>query len=248
MWDDPKAMNTVALALVACSLAMFVTLAIAWASRQPVFAIHRVVVRGELKQVNPAHLEAVAREALRGTFFTLNLDLARAAFVRVPWVRTASVRRLWPDQLEVSLAEHVPLARWNDAALVDTQGEVFQADYAGELPAFSGPEGTAGEMSAHYREFGDALRGVGLSLASVRLSGRHGWELKLDNNLALALGRDDPAQRLARFVAFYPATIARVTSPVDYVDMRYRNGFAARVTQYTERHEGPARKNTKRKA
>src|SRR5438552_6609143 len=139
MWDDPKALNTIALALVACSLAMLVAVSTLWASRLPAFAIHRVVVTGELKEVNPAHLEAVAREALRGTFFTLNLDSARAAFVRVPWVRTASVRRLWPDRLEVSVTEHEPLARWNDSALVNTYGEVFQADCARELPAFVGP-------------------------------------------------------------------------------------------------------------
>ena len=55
----------IALALVACSLAMLVAVSTLWASRLPAFAIHRVVVTGELKEVNPAHLEAVAREALR---------------------------------------------------------------------------------------------------------------------------------------------------------------------------------------
>ena len=34
----------------------------------------------------------------------------------------------WPDRLEVDVEEHVALARWNDAALVNTHGEVFAAD------------------------------------------------------------------------------------------------------------------------
>ncbi len=41
-----------------------------------------------------------------------------------------------------TVSEHEPLARWNDAALIDTEGEVFSADFDGELPQFTGPEGT----------------------------------------------------------------------------------------------------------
>lgn len=238
MWDDPKALNTIALALVACSFAAFIAGAMLWAARQPAFAIHRVVVRGELREVNPAHLQAVVRESLSGTFFTLKLESARAAFARVPWVRRVSVRRLWPDQLEVSVSEHVPFARWStpsgEAALVDPEGDVFEADYAGELPSLSGPDGSAQEVSARYRAFAQALAPIGRSLDAVALSSRHGWQLQLDRNLVLALGRDNIGERFARFVSLYPSTIARVASPVDYVDMRYSNGFAARVAGFSE--------------
>jgi cell division protein FtsQ len=238
MWDDPKALNALSLALVIGALVALLTAAVMWAARQPAFAIHRIVVRGELKEVNPAHLEAVAREALRGTFFTLKLDAASAAFGQVPWVRTASVRRLWPDELEVTLIEHQPLARWNqnssEPMLVDTEGVAFQADYAGDLPAFEGPEGTSIEVAQRYREFAPQLARIGRSLAAIRMSSRRAWELTLDNQLAVELGRAGAADRLQRFVAFYPSTIARVTGRVEAVDMRYGNGFAARVPEFKE--------------
>src|SRR5438128_5333128 len=147
MWDDPKALNKLTVALLACALAALVAAGLLWVSRQPAFAIRHVVVQGELKEVNPAHLQAVTREALRGNFFTLNLDAARVAYARVPWVRAVSVRRLWPDRLEVTVSEHQPLARWSawsgESGLVNTAGELFQADYAGELPGFAGPAGAA---------------------------------------------------------------------------------------------------------
>jgi cell division protein FtsQ len=239
MWDDPKALNTLALVLVACALGAFVATAILWAARQPAFAIRHVVVRGDLKEVNRAHLEAVARESLYGTFFTLNLDHARAAFARVPWVRSATVRRSWPDRLEVTLTEHEPLARWlppaGEAALVNTEGEVFRADYAEELPLFSGPEGSSQEVSRRYQQSTQALAAIGRSPTAIRLSAQRGWELQLDNELALELGREQVMERLARFVSLYPATVARVKSSVGYVDMRYPNGFAARVAGFVER-------------
>ena len=123
--------------------------------RQPVFELRQIAIAGPLSRVNPAHLEAVVREELRGTFFTMQLAEARSSLQRVPWVRGIALRRQWPNRLDVFVTEHTPLARWNDNALVNKEGEVFVADYDGELPQFTGPEGSAGEMRARFAVFGD---------------------------------------------------------------------------------------------
>jgi cell division protein FtsQ len=240
MWDNPRQLNAVALIVLLLALALFAWAAIAWAVRQPVFALRQVVVAGTLSRVNPAHLEAVVREELRGTFFTMQLAEARDSLQRVPWVRAIALRRQWPNQLEVSVTEHTPLARWNDNALVNKQGEVFIADYDGELPQFTGPEGTAAEISARFVEFGAALERAGLAIGEIRLSARGGWELKTTATpaLTIALGRSGPGERLNRFVGYYARTVgalARAGTRVEYADLRYRNGFAARIPLFKER-------------
>jgi hypothetical protein len=49
-------------------------------------------------------------------FISIDLDQARA-FETVPWVRQATLRRIWPDRLAVHLDEHQPVALWlGDAA------------------------------------------------------------------------------------------------------------------------------------
>jgi len=202
------------------------------------------VIRGPLTRANPAHLEAVVREELKGTFFTLRLAEARESLVRVPWVRAVGLRRAWPKTLEIIVTEHEPLARWNEGSLVNVQGETFTADYNGELPQFSGPEGSAFDVTAHFRDFGQTLKPIGLSLAEIRLSERAAWEIKTDgpNPLMLELGRVDPGARLARFVEYYPGTVAklqRAGTRVERIDLRYRNGFAARVPGF---RETPAKK------
>jgi len=50
---------------------------------------------------------------IKGNFFSINLQRARAAFESVPWVRRATVRRVWPDRLAVSLEEHRAAALWS---------------------------------------------------------------------------------------------------------------------------------------
>ena len=103
MWDDPKALNAFAATLSSIALLLLVAGAIAWRARNVAFAFREVVVATPLERANPAHVEAAIRADLAGTFFTLDLDRARSALAKVPWVRSASLRRQWPGRLEIAL-------------------------------------------------------------------------------------------------------------------------------------------------
>jgi len=247
MWDDAKRLDAFTGVLAALTLVFVVWAGASWLVRQPAFAIREVVFRGAMARVNPAHLEAVVRSEWMGTFFTMNLDRSRAALSEVPWVKSVALRRQWPQRLEVTIDEHIPLARWNDSALIDTAGSVFVADYNGELPQFTGPDGRAAELAERYREWGIALLPLGLTVQEVRLSPRTAWQLIATGPggpLTIEMGRDDPGPRLARFIGAYERTIAvlaRGGTRIDHVDLRYRNGFAARVPGFREK---PARKAT----
>ena len=131
MWDNARQLNAVAFIVAATAVSMLAVAFVMWAIRQPAFALREVVIRGPLQRANPAHIEAVVREELKGTFFTLRLSDARASLSRVPWVRDVALRRAWPLRLEISVSEHEPLARWNEGTLVSQRGEVFTAE--GEL-------------------------------------------------------------------------------------------------------------------
>ena len=95
------------------------------------------------------------REELRGTFFTMRLADARASLRACRGCAASCCAARGRDRLEMTVSEHEPLARWNDSALVNVQGEVFVADYDGDLPQFTGPDGTAAEMTrSAFAEFG----------------------------------------------------------------------------------------------
>ena len=240
MWDRTALMN--GLAGVLYAVAAVLALYIAWtlAARLPMFALREVRVGGELAHVTRGEIEGVVQKDLRGNFLTLDLAATSGSFQKLPWVRKASVRRLWPARLDVVLEEHVPLARWAGAALVNTQGEVFQAAYGGALPVFIGPEGTAREIAIQFRYFRSSLETIGQTPVQVRVSPRRAWQLKLESGVTLALGREQVEARLARFVAAHDRTLARLGRRVDYVDLRYSNGFAVHVPEL--RHEKPVPK------
>jgi cell division protein FtsQ len=192
----------------------------------PLFALREVWVLGSIHHVDAADVERLIRRDLRGNFFTLNLKEAKTAFEKLPWVRSASLSRAWPNTLVVRLEEQVPLARWGEDALVNIHGERFSGVVDAPLPHFSGPDGSEAEVTKQYRAFLRVLEPISLTPVSVRLSERGAWQLKLSNDLSLELGREDMEARLSRFVQVYPQFVSLTRDDGRELDLRYDNGFA----------------------
>lgn len=211
---------------------------VGWLVAQPWFALAAIEVKTPVRHVTEAQIRLVAERRVLGTFFTVDLERVRESLEKLPWVHSARVERRWPDTLVVSLVEHVPLARWNEDALVDGEGIVFVAAVSDRLPRLSGPDDASVEVVAAYRSHAAALAPLGLRIEELSLSSRRAWRMRLDSGMKIALGRDETDARLARFVRLYPALFAARTpadggdpaavAPVS-VDLRYADGFAVRM-------------------
>ena len=115
------------------------------------FPLTRVDLKGDFEKTSKAELEA-ALPRISGNFFAADLAEVRAGVERLPWVRHVAVRRVWPGRLEISIEEHVALARWGDDALVNTYGETFRGKTDEVLPVVHRrPRGTAGRGRAALR-------------------------------------------------------------------------------------------------
>lgn len=244
MWDRPDLLNKTASALYGLAVLLAFVVAAAFALQLPVFALREIRLDSAPAHVTPNQIESSVRGAVQGNFFTLDLDAIRAAFAGLPWVRNVELRRRWPDRLEVTLEEHVPLARWASRALVNTHGEIFEAAYSGALPVFDGPESAAKEMAIQYEYFRRGLVLIGHEPVEVLVSARRAWRLKLESGLTLDLGREQIEARLARFVAAYERTLGTLDQDVRHVDLRYANGFAVRIPSGGT--PGPARKDRRK--
>jgi len=238
MWDNPRLLNAVASLLLA-----LVAVAVAWTAlqlllRSPLFPLREVTVLGALAHTTRAEVERATAGRMAANFFAADLPRLRAALERLPWVRRVELRRIWPDRIELRLEEHVALARWGDAGLVNTHGEPFPArgDAGGEaLPLFAGPAGSEAEVARRYRRFAELVAPLGEAPERVILTARHAWQLRLASGLNLELGRDGAEtveRRLARFVAAWPESIGRLPRRPEHVDLRYPNGFALRVPEW----------------
>lgn len=239
MWHKPQLLTAIADLLMLVGAAALLAAGAVWLVRVPSLPVKQVVFVEPLAHVRRGEIEQVLPSALRGNFFSLDLEAVRVALEQLPWVRRAHVRRVWPAQLEVSIEEHKAVARWGEgfAEMVNSHGEVFAAlmpdNEMRVLPLLSGPPGTAHEVLERFVAFNEKLAAIGERAQQVSLSPRLAWQVKLENGMRLEIGRENPKlpvePRLERFVAVYPSMVAGLTVPPTVVDLRYPNGFAMKI-------------------
>jgi len=239
---DVKLMNLTAKVLLSACLVLAVVSAAWWTVRHPVFAIAGITVQGDVAHNNAVTLRANVAPRLAGNFFTVNLAKAREAFESVPWVRTAVVRREFPNRLRVQLQEHRAVALWGadgETRLVNSFGEVFEAN-AGDvepddLPRLAGPAEQSAQVLAMYTALKRLFDTLDLGVDRLVLTARGSWQVELDTGAVVELGRGSHEEVMARTQRF-AQTLTQVASrygrqpdALISADLRHGDGFAVRL-------------------
>ncbi|MFQ1064964.1 cell division protein FtsQ/DivIB [Bordetella trematum] len=274
MWNEARTINLIANTLAVLAVAALLLAGVAWVAQRPYFDLRNIELEampeGELHYVSPGAVRAAIAGRFTGNFFTVDLDKAREVFESVPWVRHATVRRIWPNTLRVRIEEQQPLALWNENQMINTWGESFTAntgelDDEAALPQFAGPEGAESLVVQRYAELARWFAPLDLQVSELELSPRYAWKAVLSNGMTLDLGRDpgadapDPhglpgalpfAERIQRFVQVWPGVASRLEGrTITAADLRYPNGFALALAPLeaphsnSNTHSKPAKKN-----
>jgi cell division protein FtsQ len=204
-----------------------VGLAIVFALDQP---IEHLKLQGRFERVTPIEVEQVVKRSIAESgFVSVDLRALKADIERLPWVDKASVARVWPRGLAVEVKEQVAVARWRERGLLNARGELFLEEarfIPPELPRLSGPDGAASRVGQRYLASQGRLIEGGVRLVAMRLDERGSWEIDLDNGIRVRLGRRDVDARFERFLAAALRLVVQRVTELQYVDMRYSNGFA----------------------
>ena len=192
--------------------------------------IDRVVVQGRFQRVSPMDVEQAVRDRIHDAgLVTVDLATLQRAIEELPWVDTASVGRVWPRGLQVRVVEQVAAARWGANGLLNDRGELFLSEarfIPPELPRLSGPKGAETLVAKRYLAIQGRLVEGGVRIAALRLDARGAWEIDLDNGVRIRLGRRQVDERFERFVAAALRIVVQRSAEINYVDMRYTNGFS----------------------
>lgn len=195
------------------------------------FPIRKIAVDGEFHHLTAEHMQTVVSKAVHGGFFDVDVGKVRAHILDEPWVFEASVRRVWPDTIRVSIREQVAVARWGEYGLLNKFADIFVPD-SDEIPPnlamLDGPIGTEAELLARFFTVRKFLDSVGLTAERVGLSDRRAWIVDIKNGATLVIGRHAIVQRLGRFSRAFEHVLKDSWTRVALVDLRYTNGFAIR--------------------
>ncbi len=206
---------------------------VAWgvaALRDPaVLPLKIVRIDGDFKNLNRRTLEQAVSQAIRGNFFTVDLERVRNEALKLAWVDQVTVRRIWPGTLNMWVEEQKPLARWGKDQLVNVRGGVFKPEansIKSDLPLLDGPDGMAVDVVEHYMQMGNQLAPLNLVINRIVMDDRGAWTVDFTQGIELKLGNKDTQSRVDRFAQLYPRLKQEATQMIKRVDMRYANGVA----------------------
>ena len=190
--------------------------------------ITSIEINGPFQRVTALQIEEAISSDIDIGFVGADLGRIRSRIVALPWIDQARVARRWPSRIAITVTEQVPAAIWGKRGLLNTRGELFMSDarhVPAELPRLSGPDERSAEVAARYLEVRDRLIPAGLDLRRVHLDARGSWEMTLNNGIDVRLGRRKVQERTDLFVVLVADIITSRAQDIDYVDMRYGNGF-----------------------
>ena len=203
---------------------------------EEMFPVNRFEVVGELQHQQQQPIATLLEQFQGQGFFALPIHQLKFELLQLPWVEQASVQRIWPDRLRVSIIEKTPLARWDGQHLLSTRGDVFKAEVASfeGLPLIYASTHSPEWAMQQFFALDSAFRTVNEQLVALRIDGRAAFELMLRSGLVIKLGREQIDKKVSRLIAIYEREIQPRKALIERLDLRYSNGFAVTWKAGTE--------------
>ena len=195
------------------------------------FPIKTIKVEATYQHISRESLKTLLAQSIsESSFFTFPVKKSQKMLASLPWTKSISIERVWPDALKIKLIENTPTAIWNDDILMaDGKMVKFNKDDAlMNLPLLKGPENQQKEVLQVYEKIGKILSEHGFFIKLLEKRDNHSWTLTLSTGLQLFLGKQDIDLKIIRFCKAYPAVLQNTSDNAMSVDLRYPRGMAVK--------------------
>lgn len=155
------------------------------------FKVKQVELTGQ-NHVTPAQILETAGIKSTTSILFVNADEARARLETLPWIASASVRKFYPDRIEISVKEREAFALWqsNGEIKVIARDGIPITDYSDDPRYVSLPIVVGEGAERHVGEIVDALARLPSLRDQVRaaiLVAERRWTLKMRNGIDVRL-------------------------------------------------------------
>ena len=193
------------------------------------FPVKHVRIEGSFQYIAKDKLKQVLQGQLTHGLYNVDLQQIQQTLNELPWIKKASVKRVWPDAINIKIEEHRPIVRWGDKGLLDQNGNLFYPDNMKNLQQIPLLTGTVG----YEKKLLEIMKGVVLSLqdrkfvlTEFHVNKRGAWKIKLKNGMKLMLGQKEPLKKFQLFLKTFSLIGKSQEAKVAIVDLRYPNGYA----------------------
>jgi cell division protein FtsQ len=191
--------------------------------------IKYVRTEGVFQYLGKDEVKAVLQPLVLTGFFDADMQAIHLAVSTLPWVDTVTVKRIWPDAIDIKVHEKKPYARWGKDRLITEQGVIFtpkNIDRFQKLTVVAGPELQQKKVLEIMKGIKTALADQSMELAEFSDNDRGAWTIKLATGLEILLGRNEQLKKLQRFLKTLTVLKQEQVEQIAIVDLRYPNGYA----------------------
>lgn len=194
---------------------------------QNLFKINQIIITGNTSHITNEQLSYIAQNKLRGTLFTLDIDSLQREFRRIPWVKSVTVTREFPDIIRVNVKEYEVLARFNDDSLISKDGWIFNgADDSTTLPVFTALPSQVPQLLADYNKIEPVIgRQKKLNVTQITLKGQGIVRLIFSNSLEVVICDGDVTTSIDLLLRYWD-DLYKLNPNLNYVNMCYKNAVA----------------------
>jgi cell division protein FtsQ len=211
------------------------------------FNISAVSLSGE-KQVSRAEIFAAAGVTERASLLFLDVDGARARLKAIPWIADATVRKLYPDRLQITVTERDAFALWQldgKVSVISADGTVVGplADWRfARLPLVVGAGAAA--RARDFLAVLDAHPQIRQQVRASVLVAERRWNLKLKNGVDVRLPEADVAGALDT-LAGLDRDKRLVSRDITAIDLRLPDRVSVRLSDEAAQAREDALKDKK---
>jgi cell division protein FtsQ len=191
--------------------------------------IKYVRTEGVFQYLAKDEIKTVLEPLVKTGFFDADVQVIHAAISTLPWVESATVKRVWPDAIDIKVRERKAFVRWGDKSLISEKGVVFTPKsiepFEG-LMILTGPDQQQVKVLEIMKGVKTALADQSFEIAEFTINNRWAWKIKLANGLEVLLGRTEQLKKLQRFLKTLTVLQQEQIDAMEIVDLRYPNGYA----------------------
>ena len=243
LWNCPNSMTTVTRIVLMFSVLCLIITMLPWFFSQPNFHLKYLILNissDNVQHVKPKELKKLVIMELNGTALTTDLGPIYKSVLSHPWIKEATVRRIWPNKILVNLVEHNIIGVWSDGRFVTQAGKLLQFDKLQSesinkekncfLLKLDGPNETVTAVLDRARMISKKAIKVGLQTTGVQLTNQYDWRVFFSNGMKMELGGENLETPLEKRLDNFFNSIAWVRKKIKKdlisVDLRYAQGFA----------------------
>ncbi|MDQ0395256.1 cell division protein FtsQ/DivIB [Labrys monachus] len=197
------------------------------------FRVETVAVNGQ-HELTDQQIFAAAGVTGTSSLLFLDAEAAREGLEALPLVKSAQVRKLFPDTLSVSLEERKPYALWQrdgTVTLIAEDGTVIEPTVSRRFADLPLVVGEGADKRAH--EIVPLLAATPMLAGRVKgatLVSQRRWNLTLDNGVVVRLPEEDPGTALKN-LALLEREASVLEKDILAVDMRQSDRAVFRLSE-----------------